>query len=185
MPLGDSQPRYLSNEDGTDDEDFLHLQDVLCRSFSYCRPLPSLPKVVPHGSTGRGYMPQTPPPVQELWTSEAQEIVRTMFQSDFTELGYSQDRLSGWHRKRFLEVSSFFQEGRTCYILSLPISFFDASCTFPYNSDVYSLDMLHVSHTFSPNHSNAYILMSFNVSYTPALNLIFSLLAFDIILGTQ
>ncbi|CAL1132868.1 unnamed protein product [Cladocopium goreaui] len=73
------------------DKDFLHLQDVLCRSFSYCRPLPSLPKVVPHGSTGRGYMPQTPPPVQELWTSEAQEIVRTMFQSDFTELGYSQD----------------------------------------------------------------------------------------------
>eukprot|EP00435_Cladocopium_sp_Y103_P068042 s206_g30.t4 len=73
------------------DADFLHLQDVLCRSFSYCRPLPSLPKVVPHGSTGRGYMPQEPPPLQKLWTLEARETVRTMFQSDFRELGYSQD----------------------------------------------------------------------------------------------
>ena len=93
------------------DKDFLHLQDVLCRSFSYCRPLPSLPKVVPHGSTGRGYMPQTPPPVQELWTSEAQEIVRTMFQSDFTELGYSQDRLPAWHRNVFWKFLVFSKKG--------------------------------------------------------------------------
>ena len=41
-------------------------------------------------------MPQKPPPLQELWTSEAQEIVRTMFRSDFAELGYSQDQLPEW-----------------------------------------------------------------------------------------
>ena len=143
------------------DGGFLHLQDVLCRSFSYCRPLPSLPKVVPHGSTGRGYMPQKPPPLQELWTSEAQEIVRTMFQSDFAELGYSQDRLPGWRRKRFWKFLVLYlpcidpkKGGHATANISFPISSFHAPCTFPYNSYVYSVDILHLSYMFSPNNSN-------------------------------
>lgn len=185
MPLGDSQPRYLSNEDGTDRQRF---SSPSRRSVPKFQLLPPIAILTEGGTTWqhreRLHASNAPS------SAGAVDVGSTRNRSNHVpirlhRIGLFPGPLASMTQKRFLEVSGFFQERRTCYILSLPISFFDASCTFPYSSDVYSLDMLHVSHTFSPNHSNAYILMSFNVSYTPALNLIFSLLAFDIILGTQ
>ena len=73
-------------------EDFLQLQMLLCRSFSYCRTLPPLPKAVPQG--WRPYMPEKPPPLEKLWTTAMREQILTMFRSDFAELGYSQHFLT-------------------------------------------------------------------------------------------
>ncbi|CAJ1375323.1 unnamed protein product [Effrenium voratum] len=71
--------------------DFAELRRILCQRLGFCKGLPAIPHVVPRGF--RAYLAAKPPSMQELWSSEALEIMWRMFDSDFSELGYSRDAL--------------------------------------------------------------------------------------------
>ncbi|CAE7521874.1 unnamed protein product [Symbiodinium natans] len=71
--------------------DLLHLHAVLCRWFHFCQRLPAIPELIPTGM--RPYLPIPPPPWAEIWTEDAVQDMRTIFATDFEELGYSTDPL--------------------------------------------------------------------------------------------